>query len=101
MILACYAQRKLARTLAADLRLPWQRPAPPGRLTRPGSAADSATSARQQDAPPVHQNPASRGPGARQGHTTAAPHPATTSGRPPGGNSASKPSENEQVKRQA
>ena len=33
IILACYAQLWLARGLAADLRLPWQRPAPPGRLT--------------------------------------------------------------------
>ena len=33
MIIACYAQLYLARHLAADLRLPWQRPCPPGRLT--------------------------------------------------------------------
>ena len=33
LILACYAQLYLARGLAADLRLPWQRPCPPGRLT--------------------------------------------------------------------
>jgi len=33
LIIACYAQLWLARGLAEDLRLPWQRPAPPGRLT--------------------------------------------------------------------
>jgi hypothetical protein len=33
LILACYAQLRLARSLAADIRLPWQRPCPPGRLT--------------------------------------------------------------------
>ena len=33
LILACYAQLWLARHLAADIRLPWQRPCPPGRLT--------------------------------------------------------------------
>ena len=33
LILACYAQLRLARDLAADLRLPWQRPCAPGRLT--------------------------------------------------------------------
>src|SRR5271156_1630576 len=33
LILACYAQLWLARGLAADLHLPWQRPALPGRLT--------------------------------------------------------------------
>ena len=33
LILACYAQLRLARHLAADIRLPWQQPCPPGRLT--------------------------------------------------------------------
>jgi DDE superfamily endonuclease len=33
LILACYAQLRLARHLAADIRLPWQRPCPDGRLT--------------------------------------------------------------------
>jgi hypothetical protein len=33
LILACYAQLYLARHLAADIRLPWQQPCKPGRLT--------------------------------------------------------------------
>jgi hypothetical protein len=33
IIIACYAQLRLARPLAEDIRLPWQRPCPPGRLT--------------------------------------------------------------------
>jgi hypothetical protein len=33
LTLACHAQLRLARPLATDLRLPWQRPAPDGRLT--------------------------------------------------------------------
>ena len=33
LIIACHSQLRLARPLAADLRLPWERPAPPGRLT--------------------------------------------------------------------
>jgi hypothetical protein len=33
LILAAYAQLWLARPLAADIRLPWQQPCPPGRLT--------------------------------------------------------------------
>ena len=33
LIIACHTQLRLARPLAADLRLPWERPAPPGRLT--------------------------------------------------------------------
>ncbi len=32
-MIACHAQLRLARPLAADLRLPWERPTPPGRLT--------------------------------------------------------------------
>ena len=33
LIIAAYTQLWLARSLAADIRLPWQRPCPPGRLT--------------------------------------------------------------------
>ena len=33
LVIAAYAQLHLARDLAADVRLPWQRPCPPGRLT--------------------------------------------------------------------
>jgi len=33
LIIAVYAQLRLARPLAGDLRLPWERPCPPGRLT--------------------------------------------------------------------
>ncbi len=33
LIIAVYAQLRLARPLTADLRRPWERPAPPGRLT--------------------------------------------------------------------
>jgi hypothetical protein len=33
IVIACYAQLYLARHLADDIRLPWQRPCPPGRLT--------------------------------------------------------------------
>jgi DDE superfamily endonuclease len=33
LITACHAQLRLARPLADDLRLPWERPAPPGRMT--------------------------------------------------------------------
>jgi len=33
LIIAIHAQLRLARPLAADLRRPWERPAPPGQLT--------------------------------------------------------------------
>ena len=39
LIITCYAQLRLARHLAADLRLPWQRPCPARRADpRPGPA---------------------------------------------------------------
>jgi hypothetical protein len=33
IIITCHTQLRLARPLASDVRLPWERPAPPGRLT--------------------------------------------------------------------
>jgi hypothetical protein len=33
LLIAAYTQLRLAAALAADLRLPWQRPQPPGRMT--------------------------------------------------------------------
>jgi hypothetical protein len=33
LIITCHTQLRLARPLADDLRLPWERPAPPGKLT--------------------------------------------------------------------
>jgi DDE superfamily endonuclease len=33
IVIACHTQLRLARELADDLRRPWERPAPPGRLT--------------------------------------------------------------------
>jgi hypothetical protein len=33
LIITCHTQLRLARPLADDLRLPWERPAPPGQLT--------------------------------------------------------------------
>jgi hypothetical protein len=46
LIIAVYAQLLLARPLASDLRLPWERPARRGGSPRPASAAGSGTSAR-------------------------------------------------------
>ena len=96
LIIACYAQLRLARHLAADLRLPWQRPCPPGRLTPPGSAAGSGTSARRCPAWPARRNPANPDPAARQDRRTATPPPATTWARP---SSETSPRRNPQAER--
>ena len=75
IVIACYAQLRLARPLAADLRLPWERPAPPGRLSPPGSAAGFGASTRPCPAQPVRRNPANPDPDARQGREPPPGHP--------------------------
>jgi hypothetical protein len=67
LLIACYTQLRLAAALAADLRLPWQRPAPPGTMTparvRRGFRAICAT-AGTPAAPP---KPGKPGPGRPEG----------------------------------
>jgi hypothetical protein len=75
LIIACYAQLRLARYLAAGIRLPWQRPCPPGRLT-PARVRRGFRSIRQvlpcpADAP----KPGKPGPGRPPGSKNR--HPAT------------------------
>lgn len=98
LIITAHAQLRLARPLAADLRLPWERPAPPGRLTparvRRGFRNIHATLPCLAGAP----NPASPDPAARRAPRTAAPHPATTWARRRRGNSRSRHGANAQVK---
>jgi hypothetical protein len=73
MIIACHAQLRLARSLAADLRRPWERPASPGRLTparvRRGFRNIRATSARPAGAP----KPGKPGPGRPPGSKNRRP----------------------------
>jgi hypothetical protein len=78
LIIACHTQLRLARPLAADLRLPWERPCPPGRLTPARVRRDSGTSAPPCPARPAHRNPANPAPAGRQGRRTAAQPGATT-----------------------
>ena len=73
IILACYAQLYLARGLTADIRLPWQRPCPPGRLT-PARVRRGFRSIRQMlpglaDAP----KPGKPGPGRPPGSKNRRP----------------------------
>ena len=67
IIITCHAQLRLARPLAADLRHPWERPAPPGRLTparvRRGFRNIRAKAAQPAGAP----KPGKPGPGRPHG----------------------------------
>jgi hypothetical protein len=101
LIITAHTQLRLARPLADDLRLPWERPAPRGGSPQPASGGDFGTSARPSPARPVHQNPASPAPGGPQAHRTATPHPATTWANPPEDNAPSRHAANAQVKEQA
>ena len=75
LIIACYAQLRLARPLAADLRRPWERPAPPGRLTparvRRGFRNIRAKAAQPASAP----KPGKAGPGLPPGSKNRHPAP--------------------------
>jgi DDE superfamily endonuclease len=101
LILACYAQLWLARDLAADHRLPWQQPCPPGRLTparvRQGFRCIHATMPPW----PPHRNPPAPAPAAPPAPPTGTPPPATPSARPPNEPAHSKTPETRQVKSQA
>jgi hypothetical protein len=75
LVIACHAQLRLARALAADLRHPWERPAPPGRLTparvRRGFRNIRAKAAQPAGAP----KPGKPGPGRPPGSRNRRPAP--------------------------
>jgi hypothetical protein len=75
LIITCHTQLRLARPLADDLRLPWERPAPPGRLTparvRRGFRNIRATLPRLAGAP----KPCKPGPGRPPGSKNRRPAP--------------------------
>jgi hypothetical protein len=75
IIITCLAQLRLARPLAADLRLPWERPATHGRLTparvRRGFKNIHATLPRLASAP----KPGKPGPGRPPGSKNRRPAP--------------------------
>ncbi|HUK67155.1 MAG TPA: hypothetical protein VLW50_00100 [Streptosporangiaceae bacterium] len=75
LIITAYAQLRLARPLAEDLRLPWERPAPPARLTparvRRGFRNIHATLPCLAGAP----KPATPGPGRPPGPKNRRPAP--------------------------
>jgi hypothetical protein len=72
LIITCHAQLRLARPLAADLRRPWERPAPPGRLTparvRRGFRNIRAKAAQPAGAPKPGKPGPGRPPGSKNRH---------------------------------
>jgi DDE superfamily endonuclease len=72
LIITAYAQLRLARPLADDVRLPWERPAPPGRLTparvRRGFRNIRTTAAQPASAPKPGKPGPGRPPGSKNRH---------------------------------
>jgi hypothetical protein len=72
LIITAHTQLRLARPLAADLRRPWERPAPPGRLTparvRRGFRNIRAKAAQPAGAPKPGKPGPGRPPGSKNRH---------------------------------
>ena len=75
IIITCHTQLRLARPLAADLRHPWERPAPPGRLTparvRRGFRNIRAKATQPAGAPKPGKPGPGRPPGSKNRHPAA------------------------------
>src|SRR5690348_7796017 len=75
LIITCHAQLRLARRLAADLRHPWERPSPPGRLT-PARVRRGFRNIRVKAAQPAGApEPGKPGPASPPGSTNRPPAP--------------------------
>lgn len=75
LILAVYTQLRLARPLAADLRRPWEKPAPPERLT-PARVRRGFRHLRPNTASPASApKPSHPGPGRPPGRKNSQPTP--------------------------
>jgi hypothetical protein len=75
IIITAHAQLRLARPLAADLRLPWERPAPPARLTPARVRRDFRNIRPMTTCPARAPKPGKPGPGRPPGSKNR--HPAT------------------------
>jgi Transposase DDE domain len=67
LVLACYAQLRLARQVVADGRLPWERPRPPGRLSPVRVCRGFPRLLVQLGSPAATPKPAGRSPGRPKG----------------------------------
>jgi hypothetical protein len=75
LIITCHAQLRLARPLAADLRLPWERAAPPGRLTPARVRRDFKNIRQTMPCPASAPKPGTPGPGRPPGSKNHRPAP--------------------------
>src|SRR5215207_5296175 len=67
LVLACYAQLRLARAVVADTRLPWERPRPPGRLSPVRVCRGFPRLLVRLGSPAVTPKPSGRSPGRPKG----------------------------------
>jgi hypothetical protein len=75
LIIAVHTQLRLARPLAADLRLPWERPAPPARLTPARVRRDFKNIRQTMPCPAGAPKPGKPGPGRPPGSKNRHPAP--------------------------
>jgi hypothetical protein len=73
LLLAAYTQLRLARTLVTDLRRPWERPAPPQRLTPARVRRGFRHLHAQTGTPASAPKPSRPGPGRPPGHRNSRP----------------------------
>jgi hypothetical protein len=75
LIIAAHTQLRLARPLAADLRRPWEKPAPPGRLTPARVRRGFRNLRAKTPIPASAPKPAHPGPGRPPGSKNSRPAP--------------------------
>jgi hypothetical protein len=67
LVLACYTQLRLAHAVVADVRLPWERPRPPGRLSPVRVCRGFPRLLVRLGSPAATPKPAGRSPGRPKG----------------------------------
>ncbi len=70
LILACYAQLRLARQVITDARLPWERPQPPARLSPVRVCRGFPRLLVRLGSPAAAPKPAGRSPGRPKGRAS-------------------------------